>query len=333
MTKVVRIVINHQYTLIGPDILQKDEVVPFDMYIKRYNDLVILIEAGTLLDESLMDKLSHHLEIYILKRDFPKLKSYSSLNPIIRMDVKTDLLEAALALKEKSSLISDIDEKLFFVYSTVSEVMESIFLSGSEKLPIEVLSVCVDEIISVLRCEANVLPIILKMMPDDYSIQSHSTNVAYFSAILGIMLKMKNQELADLTFAALLHDIGKLRIETAILDKPSSLEEDEFESVKHHSQMGCEILEENGIGNQTILSGILHHHERLDGSGYPDQLRGKLIPKTSRIIGVCDVFDALTTNRTFRKNYTSFEALMLMKQQMHKQFDEKLIDLFIQLHR
>lgn len=333
MTKVVRIVINHQYTLIGSDVLQKGEIVPFDMYIKRYNDLVILIEAGTFLDESLMDKLSHHLEIYILKRDFPKLNRYSSLNQIIRLDVKTDLLEAALRFKEKSSDISDIDERLFFVYSTVSSVMESIFLSGSETLPTEVLFVCVNEIIAVLQSEVNVLPIVLKMMPDDYSVQSHSTNVAYFSTILGIMLKMKKQELINLTFAALLHDIGKLRIETEILDKPSFLEEDEFESVKHHSQMGCEILEENGIDNQTILTGILHHHERLDGSGYPDQVRGKRIPKISRIIGVCDVFDALTTNRTFRKNYTSFEALLLMKQEMHKQFDEKLIDLFIHLHR
>lgn len=333
MTKVVRIVINHQYTPIKPEMLQKGEVVPFDIFIKRYNDFVIIIESGTLLDEGLFEKLSQHLEIYISKSDSPKFKTYTSLKRTISLDENRDPLLAALTLKEKSSRITDIEERLFFVYSTVSEVMESIFQSGSEKLPLEALSLCADEIVAVLQSESNRLPIILKMIPDDYSTQHHSTNVAYFSAILGTMLKMKDQELIDLTFAALLHDIGKLRIETAILDKASSLEEDEFESVKHHSQMGCEILEQNGVSNQTILKGIMHHHERLDGSGYPDQLRGKVIPKISRIIGVCDVFDALTTNRTFRDNYTSFEALLLMKREMYKQFDEKLIDVFIQLHR
>lgn len=333
MTKVVRIVINHQYILIEPNVLQKGEIIPFDMYIKRYNDFVIIIEAGTLLDDSLAEKLSLHLEIYISKHDSPKLDSYSSQKQIINLGEEQDPLMAALTLKERSSLITDIDERLFFVYSTVSSVMGSIFESGSEKLPMKELSMCVDEIIDVLQVESNALPIILKMMPDAYSTQSHSTNVAYFSAILGIMLKMKNKELADLTFAALLHDIGKLRIETTILNKPTSLEEDEFESVKHHSQMGCEILEQNGVENQTILTGILHHHERLDGSGYPDQIKGKLIPKLSRIIGVCDVFDALTTKRTFRENYTSFEALLLMKREMHMQLDEKLVDMFIQMHR
>lgn len=328
MAKVARIFINHQYASIKPDALVKGGIVPFDIYIKRYNDFVIIIEAGTLLDESLYEKLVHHQELFIYKSDMPKVKSDSS-----HMEGQRDPLLAAVTLREKSSLTVNAEERLFVVYSTVSEVMESIFESANEKLPLEALSACVHEIVEVLHSESNLLPIVLKMMPDDYTTHQHSTNVAYFATILGIMMKMKKQELIDLTFAALLHDIGKLRIEAAILEKPCSLEEDEFESVKHHSQMGCEILEQNGIVNQTILKGILHHHERLDGSGYPDQLKGKVIPKVSRIIGVCDVFDALTTNRTFRENYTSFEALLLMKREMHKQFDELLIDLFIQMHR
>lgn len=337
MAKVVRLIINDQYLPLKTDKFVKGEVVPFDVYIKRYNDFVIIIEAGTLLNEALYNKLLQQERIYIVNHDVKKLKSYFSHSAVISLDEEKtnnlDPLSAALAIKEKSSAINEIEKRLFFVYSTVSELMGSIFESGNEKLPLDALSGCVNEIVNVLSYKSHVLPIILKILPDTYSTHNHSTNVAYFATILGIMLKMDNEELIDLSFSALLHDIGKLRIDESILEKSSSLDDDEFESIKHHSQMGCEILEDNGIENQTILKGIRHHHERLDGSGYPDGLRGKLIPQNARIIGVCDVFDALTTNRTFRENYTSFEALLLMKREMHMQLDEKLVDMFIQLHR
>lgn len=337
MAKVVRIVINHEYTPMKPDKLVRGEIVPFNIYIKRYNDFVIIIEAGTLLDEGLYEKLSQHPHIYIFNRDESKLKEYCSHRKTITLDEgftkKKDPVASALTIKEQLETMDEIEKRVLFVYTTVSDLMESIFESGSEELPLDALSSSVSGIIDVMRAQANVLPIVLKMTPDNYSTQHHSTNVACFSTILGIMLKMKDQELNDLTYAALLHDIGKLRIDESILEKSSYLEEKEFELVKHHSQMGCEILEQNGIVKQTILKGVLHHHERLDGSGYPDGLRGKVIPKISRIIGVCDVFDALTTNRTYRENYTSFEALMLIKREMHTQFDENLVDMFIQLHR
>lgn len=333
MTKVVRIVINHQYTPIKPDMLVKGEIVPFDIFIKRYNNFVIIIESGTLLDEGLLEKLSLHPEIYISKSDSSTFKTYSSFNHTINLDEERDPLLAALTLKEKSSLITDMEERLFFVYSTVSDLMEFIFESGNEKLPIDALTSCVNEMVDLFQTKENALPRILKIIPHEYSTHNHSTNVAYFAAIIGNMMKMKNQELFDLIFAALMHDIGKLRIDETILGKRTSLEEDEFESVKLHSQLGREILKQNGIDNETILKGVKHHHERLDGSGYPDGLRGKIIPRNARIIGVCDVFDALTTNRTFRDNYSSFEALQLMKYEMYKQFDETFVDIFIQLHR
>jgi len=168
-------------------------------------------------------------------------------------------------------------------------------------------------------------------MPEEYTIHNHSNNVAFFSAIIGNKLKMSQEELIDLTYAALVHDIGKVRIDSMILEKPSALAENEFELVKEHSQIGYDILVKNGIVNQMILKAVKHHHERLDGSGYPDGLRGKMIPKAARIIGMCDTFDALTTKRTFRKSYTSFESLLLMKRDMHTQFDESFIDIFTQL--
>lgn len=333
MAKVAKLIINHRYTTLSQSRLIKGEIIPFDIFIKRYKDFVIIIEAGTFLDESLYFKLSHHLKLYISNHDLQLLREYSPTDETFDAEENYDPIAEALLIKEKSAACEQIEERVTVVYSTVSKLMESIFVDGNESLPLGALRCCAEEIVDTFSTKLNLLPIILKLMPDEYSTHHHSVNVAYFATILGIMVKFKDQDLFDLTFSALLHDIGKMRIDTSILDKPYSLDEDEFESIKHHSQMGCDILEKNGIEDYAILSGILHHHERLDGSGYPDGVRGKVIPQNSRIIGVCDVFDALTTTRTFRDNYSSFEALLIMKREMHKQFDERLIDLFIELHR
>lgn len=339
MAKVVQRVINHNYTAIKPDILVKGGSVPFDTYIKRYNDFVIIVEAGTLLNDDLYSKIQQNDVIYFQNHDSDKVKSYCTMyKQIYQVDAsvhpqRQDPLASALKLKEKVSYITDLERRLSTVYSVTSELMQYIFVSMNEKLPRDALYMCVSEIVTVVNSSSAILPILLKMMPDEYTTHHHSTNVAFFAAILGDMLHLTHEELMDLTYGGIMHDIGKIRIDQKILEKPSSLEDEEFDLVKQHSEVGYVILENNGIVNQNILKGVLYHHERLDGSGYPHHLKGKQIPKMARILGICDVFDALTTKRTFRKSYTSFEALLVMKKEMHSQLDETFIDLFVRLHR
>jgi len=337
MAKMAKIIINHKYNPIDLDILIKGTIIPFGVYIKRDNDFVILIEAGTILDESLMSILMKDETLHIDHHDSDKLSDYLSHHNAITLlnhsEKIEDPISEALKIAERNGHIGVLKRKLFYVYSTTAELTRYLFEKGDENLHRDALYACVREIVDTLNTDINVMPIILKFMPETYTTHNHSTNVAFFVTIIGNKLKMNQQELIDLTYAGLLHDIGKIRIDSEILDKPSTLKEDEFETVKQHSLAGYEILVKNGIVNQTILQGVKHHHERLDGSGYPDQLQGKLIPKSARIIGMCDAFDALTTNRTFRKSYTSFEALMLIKRDMHTQFDERLVDILIQMLR
>jgi HD-GYP domain-containing protein (c-di-GMP phosphodiesterase class II) len=337
MAKIAKIIINHEYNSINIDILIKDEIIPFDVYIKRYNDFVVIIESGTILDQNLRAKLMTHESIYIKNHDLDTLTDYTALHSCITVLNHTkkivDPISEALKITEKNGHISDYKRKLFFVYSTTTDLIQYLFEKRDENLHREALYACVREIVDTLNTDINVMPTILKFMPEEYTTYHHSTNVAFFSVIIGYKLKMNQQELLDLTYAGLVHDIGKIRIDSIILEKPSSLEDNEFELVKEHSQVGYNILEKNGIVNQMMLKGVKYHHERLDGSGYPDGLRGKMIPKSARIIGMCDTFDALTTKRTFRKSYTSFEALLLMKRDMHTQFDERLVDIFIQMLR
>ncbi len=337
MRKIAKIIIDINYKPINIDTLVKGEIIPFDIYIKRYNDFVVIIEANTVLDETLMAILIKHETVYTNRYDSYKLNGYTSLNNSITLlkhsNTIEDPISNALMIKEEIAHIEVLKQKLSFIYSTTAKLIQYFFDKRDEKLHSDAVYACVGEIVDTLNTDENVMSIILKIIPKEYTTHHHSTNVAFFVAIIGNKLKMNRQELFDLTYSGLLHDIGKMRIDSKTLEKPSTLKENEFETIKQHSLAGYDILVKNGIINQTILKGVMHHHESLDGTGYPDQLKGKTIPRSARIIGMCDAFDALTTKRTFRKSYTSFEALLLMKRNMSAQFDEKLVDILIQMLR
>ncbi len=337
MKKIIRQIITNAYVTISTDILVSGERVPFDIHIKRYNDYVVIIEAGTMLNETLIKQLMKQDQIFVSKKYSNELNDYCSLHGTITLSEDTedsiDPISQALSIKEKNSLIDTLEEKLLFVYSTCATMMRHFFDRDDEKLDHEALNRCATEIVDTIHTDVNVMPLILRILPEEYSVHHHSTNVALFASIIGKTVKMNRKELIEMTYAGLIHDIGKKRIDENILHKPSHLEEHEFAIIKNHSLNGYEILKMNGIVAENILKGVKHHHEKLDGTGYPDGLRGKMIPQVARILSMCDVFDALTTNRSFRSAYSSFEALHMMKREMSNQFDERFIDTFIKIHR
>lgn len=338
MHKVVRRVINHKYTAIKPNILAEGSIIDFDCYIKRFGDYVIIIEAGTLITPELAAKINQNEKLYVLNIDINKVKMYRqhygaiettlSMSESIRVN---EIIPSVLNLYEILQQQSSIEKKIEIVYQTTAELMRAVFTEMSENLPLNPLEICVEAIVECLDTDINIIPVVLYLTPNEYSSYHHSTNVAFFSAILGKATGLSKKDRVDVTYAALLHDIGKIKIDQEVLLKNTFLDNEEYEAVQRHSEFGLEILRANGIENQKILDGVHYHHEKLDGKGYPARLRGKRIPKAARIIGMCDAFDALTTNRTYRGNYSSYEALMLIKQEMGDQFDEYYTDTFIRL--
>lgn len=276
-------------------------------------------------------------EVYFLNEDSEKIRHYQIEHQTIDLSQKNTLsaneaIKAALDLPERMvDLAGTLQERLDVVYTATSNLMQTIFDAADEKLPLDALYTCVDQFAKCIHLQTNALPILFKIIPDDYTTHHHSTNVAFLAVILADAIHLSQEEITDVGFAGLLHDIGKIRIDSNILLKPSALKDEEYETVKNHSMYGHTILTDNGISNQKILNGVRFHHERLDGSGYPKGLRLKLIPKYAQIVGICDTFDALTTKRTFRNNYTSYEALLVMKQDMAAQLDKNHITTLIKL--
>lgn len=137
----------------------------------------------------------------------------------------------------------------------------------------------------------------------------HCINVAVLSVIIGISLGLNNDRLKQLSQAALLHDIGKLSISLDILNKKEKLTEEEMEIIRSHSREGYNMVKDNKLLTAVVKNAILSHHENEDGSGYPNQLKSKEIHPFAKIIHVCDVYDALVSNRVYRKAMNPAEAL------------------------
>jgi HD-GYP domain-containing protein (c-di-GMP phosphodiesterase class II) len=129
--------------------------------------------------------------------------------------------------------------------------------------------------------------------------------------------------------AGLLHDIGKMGIDSDVLNKPGKLTDAEFVSVKEHPAAGYKmLLEANGI-SQVALDVCLHHHEKMDGSGYPDRLKGEEISLFARMGAVCDVYDAITSDRPYKQGWCPAESLRKMAEWSKGHFDEKVFQAFV----
>jgi len=165
---------------------------------------------------------------------------------------------------------------------------------------------------------------------DSYTKQ-HSIRVSRYAISMAQAMGCSQEDQEKLNVAGSLHDIGKIGIPDSILLKPGRLTEDEYEIIKKHPEIAGNIIGHFGMWADE-RSIIRHHHERFDGHGYPDGLKGEEIPLLSRILSVADVYDALTTDRSYRKKMPDEKALQIMRENSGTQFDPKLIALFLELY-
>ena len=164
---------------------------------------------------------------------------------------------------------------------------------------------------------------------DSYT-NGHSTRVAQYSVMLAEKMGYTGEKLEQLQYAAMLHDIGKIGVPREIINKPSKLTDEEYAIIKTHPAIGENILKEvSEIPD--IAIGARWHHERYDGKGYPDGMKGEDIPKLARIIGVADAYDAMTSKRSYRDVLPQEVVIGELEKGKSTQFDPEIADLMIEL--
>ena len=162
---------------------------------------------------------------------------------------------------------------------------------------------------------------------DDYTYM-HSVAVCAMMVALAKQLNLSEAETKQAGLAGLMHDIGKAGIPLEVLNKPGALTDEEFTLVKLHPQRGHDMLKEAGIDDETVLDVCLHHHEKIDGSGYPNKLKDEQISLFAKMGAVCDVYDAITSNRPYKSGWDPCVSLQRMAQ-WKGHFDDAIFKAFV----
>lgn len=161
---------------------------------------------------------------------------------------------------------------------------------------------------------------------DPYT-HGHSRRVTRHSYMIAKALGLPKEEIETIRIAASLHDVGKLNIPLAVIRKPGKLSDEEFAVIKQHAAIGANMVA--SIGNSELTAIVRHHHERVDGTGYPDRLAGDAIPLGAKIIAVADTFDAITSTRSYRRAAKHARAIGILKLEAGSQLDRKVVETFL----
>ena len=275
-----------------------------------YNDNgVVLIARGIEITETMIVRLLEQGVTYIyIEDEHTKDVHVESIIPDkLRSRASKTIKEAFVdisknGLTDKTSFL--LDEKQGELSEISGDLLDNIITNGKS------ISLLADIYIS-----------------DNY-IFHHSINVAIYSLSIGLKLNMPIQKLKELAIGAMLHDVGKVFIDQKVLHKPGSLTDEEFAIMKTHAELGYDFLRKQNEFSSIIAHCAYQHHERLDGSGYPRGLKGDEIITAAKIIGIADVFDAVTSNRVYRKALLPHEGLEIIYAGAVDLFDIKMVEAF-----
>jgi HD-GYP domain-containing protein (c-di-GMP phosphodiesterase class II) len=294
-----------------------DSILDFDLYVFNGRDMVLFRASQLPLTSVTRNELlqKNLTRLYISRDDRKQYQKHlqSHISQILADQSIDDFTKASI------------------VYDSAKELLRDVFADPTKGEHIKDSQAFVESTVLYVLEGQNAFHNMLRVMSFDYTVYSHSVNVCTFSLALALAAGIdRTQELTELGTGALLHDVGKVRIPESILHKPGPLDQSEWKTVRLHPQWGVELISETDLIPPASYFPIWQHHERQDGTGYPNKLGHDDIHVYGKIVAIADAFDAMTTNRVYRAAQGSFPALKTMHE-MKDVFDEPLLQHFIQL--
>lgn len=229
-----------------------------------------------------------------------------------------------IPVKEELSTAKKIHGKAKKIVTTVFNDVRM-----GKALEIEEAALLVDEINQSIERNPNALLSLIRLKSIDEYTYLHSVAVCMLMIALGRQLDLNGDQLKQAGIAGLLHDIGKMAVPNEVLNKPGKLTDEELNIIREHPQRGWEILKSCYRVNESALDVCLHHHEHMDGQGYPEKLSGDALTLFVRMGAVCDVYDAITSERCYKKAWMPAEAIRKMAAWKNGHFDETVFHAFV----
>lgn len=226
--------------------------------------------------------------------------------------------------------VQDSFTKDIHIDDIISAEMRSEACQSIQKMDLDEARSVAEKIVErILSAESISIDMVDLRSYDSYTYQ-HSVNVAVLATVVGMGMGLDADDLKELCIAGMFHDMGKLEVPSEIINKPSRLTEHEYELVKQHPQKSYDLLADRLELSSNIRIGVLCHHENEDGTGYPMGLKGNKINPFAKILHVVDVYDALTSKRSYKKAYACSEVIEYLMARSGTMFDAEVVNAFMQ---
>ncbi len=307
------------YFPIALDIIRLDETADFDLFIllKDQNKHILYREKHLPFTESEKKRMLENGvdTLYVQKEDYAAYLHY------LENHLSAILDDPKLPVEQKGELL----------YTSLVGLIEDVMQNSRTALTVTRSRSIVQNTCKFLYAHRNSLEHMMRICKFDYNTYTHSINVFVFAMALGQRIFPRKTLMNDFGMGALLHDIGKSRIPPEILNFKGKLSEEQFAVMKKHPVYGDEMLKKAGAFPLLTFDMVRHHHERIKGGGYPDNLHGSQIRREVRVLTIADIFDALTTRRSYKDSMNSFPALKLMHEKMRDHIDTDIFKVFVQM--
>lgn len=276
----------------------------------------LIIQSNTTMTPDIIDKLKYyaikHIKVYLPENpeEDDAQETEETLAPNQGLDFNGTTYFERVQKTEEFKAFKDTFGKSI---DTFKQQLNDIVIKNSTDIVNDMLAE-VDTILSQTRNSLHLLDMLQCLRGFDDMTYMHSMNVALICNVIGGWLNLPKDELNVLVVSGLLHDIGKLRIPPEIISKPGKLTDEEFEIIRSHPKLGYDILQPKDL-DERVKQAALQHHERMNGSGYPKKLPGTEINSFSSIVAIADVYDAMTSNRVYRKGICPFKVIGILEQE------------------
>ncbi|WP_245575449.1 HD-GYP domain-containing protein [Alkalicoccus chagannorensis] len=267
-----------------------------------------LLQIGAVLTERLVERLEEKgvTFVYVQEPGTEDIEAEDAIDPRIR----------AASIKTIRENFENAGKQLALGKSVNIDDMSVSFSS------------IVDQVMQEILHKKEAVTLLSDVVAHDTYVFHHSLNVAVYALSLGKSLGLNQEELHKLGMGAVLHDVGKMSLPLEVLKKPGKLTDEEFQIIKHHTTAGFDILRNSHTISLLTAHCAYQHHERLDGSGYPRSLNASDIHAFAKIIAIADVFDAVTSHRSYRQAMLPHEGLEVLYSGAGTQFDQKMVETF-----
>ena len=308
-----------QYHAVALAALRLDTIAGFDTYIREPTHGTYVLYCGK--DIPFTKERRSRLieggtrEIHIHGRDSSALKRYVESNLGAILD------DPGVVPEEKADLL----------YGSLVGVVEDVMHDPRAGDIVPRSKSIVENMCKFLYGQRGSLEFMMRVCSFDYYTYTHSVNVFVFAMAIGQRVFSEELVNGEYGMGALLHDIGKSRVSESILNCRGKLTNAQYAKMKMHTVFGYDLLKEKGGAGPLVLDMVRHHHERIGGSGYPDNLSGDAISKEVRCLTIADIFDALTTQRPYKDSMDSFAALKLMGKEMAEHLDPEFFRIFVEM--